>query len=399
MLVAQTSLGLRISLVSRWQKCELQRLRQEQLFICPVCQGPVQLRLGPIRKWHFAHKKERACQVDIEPESADHIRGKVLLFQWLAAQGLRIYLEPYLKRLNQRPDLLVKHEEQFYAIEYQASSLSEEQLRKRTFGYLNAGITPIWILAGKRLKRQGRSTFSFSRFEWLTARNYQHSDSPFLTYFSPLDKAFVILSQLTPYSITKATGHLRVHSLPSLTFQQVLQGPAIPPQRSSTVNPSWLSIKKHWRYQHPRNHLRIPYSIKQMFLNQHISPNLYPPEAGWPTDFHYLIETPTYLWQSWILFEFLQHQPIGKPFHFRLLSNAFKPMLTNQQLKQRVFPQVNGHYSAALLAYLDWLIKIELLSHVDQQVYVKNKEITIPLTLPHALKKDEQLMSTWHAYN
>ncbi len=54
-------------------------------------------------------------------------------------------LEPYLKELSQRPDLLVTIDEEQFAVEFQCSSISHEKWRQRTMGYERNDIQAIWL--------------------------------------------------------------------------------------------------------------------------------------------------------------------------------------------------------------------------------------------------------------
>ncbi|MCT8140391.1 hypothetical protein H1D32_23445 [Anaerobacillus sp. CMMVII] len=109
MLVAQNEEGKFLSLSSlNLQKEELLELRQRKKFFCPVCYEEVIIKLGTKQAWHFAHKRKLSCIDEMEGETTYHIEGKKLLFNWLKNQELDVELEPYLKEVKQRPDLLVR---------------------------------------------------------------------------------------------------------------------------------------------------------------------------------------------------------------------------------------------------------------------------------------------------
>jgi len=118
---------------------------------CPGCGEKVIFKQGVINQAHFAHGSQSLCQTFSEGETAAHLEGKLLIYEWLKKEGIQVELEAYLPELNQRPDLLVRYEKDIVAIEFQCSPISKEKIRARTVGYVQKGIKVIWIL-GESLK-------------------------------------------------------------------------------------------------------------------------------------------------------------------------------------------------------------------------------------------------------
>ncbi len=54
-------------------------------------------------------------------------------------------LEPYLKELSQRPDLLVTSDRRQVAIEFQCSTITHEKWLSRTLGYKKNAIQVLWL--------------------------------------------------------------------------------------------------------------------------------------------------------------------------------------------------------------------------------------------------------------
>ena len=94
--------------------------KRSQHYFCPACKQQVQLKRGKHKIAHFAHFKHQACESFSEGETAEHLRAKNQLYQWLLQQNLPVQMEAYLPLLKQRPDLLVGK----IAIEMQCSPLS-----------------------------------------------------------------------------------------------------------------------------------------------------------------------------------------------------------------------------------------------------------------------------------
>src|SRR5258708_16339285 len=66
---------------------QLQRWSQEHALRCPNCRGVVHVRGGPEKRTqlHFAHLKGE-CAWSTESESVRHMRGKMVLAEWLRKQ-------------------------------------------------------------------------------------------------------------------------------------------------------------------------------------------------------------------------------------------------------------------------------------------------------------------------
>lgn len=147
MLVALTENGEHFVCTSDLPRSVLKQKRNTTQFYCPHCKEQVQLKVGEVKVPHFAHLANSRCaQMFSEGESEIHLQGKEQLYKMFQRLKLQVELECYLTELAQRPDLLVT--DQFgrrFAIEFQCSPISQEQIRKRTKGYLSAKITPIWI--------------------------------------------------------------------------------------------------------------------------------------------------------------------------------------------------------------------------------------------------------------
>lgn len=145
MLSAISETGEQMRLTLEVTKERLKEIRKEREFFCPACGQKVMLKIGEIIIPHFAHIRKNDCDVFSEGETAIHLKGKHLLFTWLQSQKIPTLVEPYLKRIRQRPDLLVKDNEKYYAIEFQCSPITKRLLDKRNRGYQSVDVTPIWF--------------------------------------------------------------------------------------------------------------------------------------------------------------------------------------------------------------------------------------------------------------
>ena len=123
----------------------LRQFRQQLQFFCPQCQQPVQLKIGKQIIPHFAHITNDCHLKFAEGESKLHLQGKIQLFEWLQSLGHTVELEPFLRKLSQRPDLLLQGEHHRIAIEYQCSAITKENWQRRTEGYEKHNIQALWL--------------------------------------------------------------------------------------------------------------------------------------------------------------------------------------------------------------------------------------------------------------
>lgn len=136
------------------QYCLADRAGPEEEYFCPACFKPVLLRRGQIKVSHFAHQQRSGCSFLAEGETTTHLRGKLSLFRYFSTFG-QVEIEPVLKEIGQRPDLLlVDQNESRLAIEYQCSPLSVKRLHERNAGYQKLGLRVLWLLGPRYLQRR-----------------------------------------------------------------------------------------------------------------------------------------------------------------------------------------------------------------------------------------------------
>jgi len=203
------------------EKEQLRVWRNETDFYCPQCDDAVNLKVGDIVIPHFAHKKDATCSGAFsEGESREHLLGKQHLYEFFRENAEDVKLEPYIKLLAQRPDLLVQSGTGFVPIEFQCSTIPVGQIEARTRGYLSAKMKPIWILhTPEKLKTlpQGVGVIHLSRFEEHFITHSIPEGSVFLTYY-PHSEQFHYFSNLFHVSGRRYIGIHRSLSISKQIF-------------------------------------------------------------------------------------------------------------------------------------------------------------------------------------
>lgn len=379
MLVAKRKDGRLFSLLNRHGKAALLALRKRENFYCPACGENVQMRLGHKRSWHFAHHRRTSCPYKDEPESSYHLQGKKQLYNWLIHQHADVKLEPYLSHLQQRPDLLLHTRPANTALEFQCATIDPALLNHRTQTFKNAGIVPIWLLGGNRLKRIGTSTFQIEQMDWQALQTHSIRDGAvFLLYFCPESSQFATLTSLTPYSATKAFARLQYYAMSSFSVQQLYHAST---DHHVFTSEQWASVKKRWRLHAYRYQSRTHLFMKGLFPTL----SLFPPAAGLPTSYLHTIETPCFLWQSWLFHQFYLQWPTEKPIMLQNVVTAFNTLVKQRIFHVRSLPLVSTDKpSAALLAYLRSLTKLGFMRESQTGLFYKRNEQKMPQSMAEA---------------
>lgn len=135
------------------EKEVLKSLSKEKQLFCPNCKSTVIFKSGRVMRPHFAHHDSDCVITNYEPETASHLKGKQILYEWLKNKfpTADIEYEVYIPETNQIADIFVEHEEgEFeglrWAFEFQHSSLKSAEWATRHELYKSAGIQDFWVL-------------------------------------------------------------------------------------------------------------------------------------------------------------------------------------------------------------------------------------------------------------
>lgn len=220
-LIAKTNNGELLTLTSELTKDQLKARRKSQLFFCPQCDSPVQLKVGDIVIPHFAHEKDGVCSASFsEGETKEHLLGKQQLYLFLQKKTKHVELEPFMRILSQRPDILVMTSSGTTPIEFQCSTIPISAIESRSDGYRSIGMKPIWIFNTPTKfidLPYGVGTFYFSKFHESFFTHIHPEGYTFLTY-NPQKERFHYFSNLVHVAGKRYIGIHRSLSLAKQTF-------------------------------------------------------------------------------------------------------------------------------------------------------------------------------------
>jgi competence protein CoiA len=391
MLIARLSNGELFSLLDKNNVDELRDLRYRSEFYCPGCKEAVMLKLGVKKRPHFAHFKQSNCHAYSEPESSYHLEGKKLLYEWLEDQSLLVELEKYLPDLAQIPDLYLTYKGSQIALEYQCSTIPQDIFLRRTSGYLKKEITPIWILGDKRITQVTPNIIQLHEMDLLTARTFKNSSKQLYIFtINPFNKRFTIYSNIYPLTYTRAFATTNSLLFSSISFQNIVK------PLNSAVSPAllsiWLKQKYNWRFHMFRNSSPSVHYLKIYYYNHHRHFSLFPAEVGIPTHYLAYIQTPSYVWQAWVL-EFINKRGVQHMFTFKEVLADFQTMIDKKIFTIRSLPMVEGHFSFAIMDYLNALCFTGIVKKLSSTIFVIKKDVMYPKNIDEALRKDEEILT------
>ncbi len=136
------------------QPVELLRQWSTKQLRCPDCLHPIKYRHGNHVSPHFAHV-EKCVYEYREPETVEHLKGKMLLVQWLKEilPQNQTFTEYYIHEIAQRADVMtIFPNGTRLCFELQCSAIPLDVLRRRMQRYRNENIKQIWILGTSSLQ-------------------------------------------------------------------------------------------------------------------------------------------------------------------------------------------------------------------------------------------------------
>lgn len=373
--------GKLIRITHHLSKNRLEHVRTTCKFYCPECREEVQLKLGEQRVYHFAHKQLTTCPL-ASGETAYHQAGKEAIMNWLQRLGHKPVLEKYVSKINQRPDVAVSIGGTSYAIEYQCSNISRQELRKRTAGLREAGLFPIWVIGANRLKRKSAQLFSFSSIHWGMLRESQKGS---LIFYCPLQNRFIHLAQLLVFQPTKICAAMTVR--PPTAYRK-LSDILSPPSSKRQVYKQWLKCIQQFRQRPPRILSNESKQLRDVFYEHHQTafPFL-PTELFIPLKEAYIFTSPVYVWQG-CLYDWIMRKKGNRPVTIQLLMKEIKRCVQMKEVKLRYGDISIEEIKEVITAYVHALVRQGFLHMTKEGNYeVASNQMPIQ-TVDEAFKRD-----------
>ncbi|ARI78020.1 competence protein CoiA [Halobacillus mangrovi] len=351
---------------------ELRQIKSDT-FHCPNCHERLLIRAGPKVAPHFAHFPKSNC-VLYKGESVAHEAGKWDLYHWMKRQSYNVELEVYVKEIQQRPDILLTFREKKIALEYQCSAISIKEITKRNQAYLKEGIFPLWILGINHLKQQSHRNFLLNDF--LRSFLYYFNDHFHLYFYDPDRKQMIVLSNLHYTGKPFVYGIVNDYPLPSFKFPQLFNS-----KKSSLKYPlthSWEKLLYNYRTRYKAKVSSLEYQFRQyVYLNGHHF-SLIPSVCYLPVPGQLSLNMKPYIWQTRLLMDHFMKKSVGEIGQF---PSIFTP------------PTINQYQVDVTMQYVNLLDGLGVLKKINQNQWVKKKDIIFHQNMKNALEDDKNLIN------
>lgn len=319
-------------------------------FFCPVCGGELAVKLGLQKAPHFAHKQNKSCSIDIEPESAYHLEGKRQLYVWLKTQQASPILEPYIKNINQRPDIMAKIKGRMLAVEYQCATLAPDVFQKRTEGFKQAGIIPQWIVGRSRLKRSAPSFYQLSAFHWqfINASSYRE-----LICYCPETRSFRRLSHIIPFYTNHSYSSVQTIPIHRAAANDLFFTEPTPAFQYS----GWTKAIHRFRHKPHRFISKETNRLRLLFYEKRQTPlSFLPTEVFVPVIKGAVFNSPVFVWQGFLYLFITDLGYKRAPIRFSAVLQQCKLHIHKKNISLR-YKCSEDCLSEAVKQYIDFLCK------------------------------------------
>lgn len=360
-------------------------LKKTSQFFCPTCHEKVQIKAGKTKIPHFAHLPKSDCPARVGGEGPYHLAGKLQLYYWLKQQTSNVLLEPYIREINQRPDILMYLNKRKIVIEFQCATTSVSEIRTRTISYQSLGIKPIWIMGAMFFKRIGPNYIKISPFILQFIHQFHSTFPPSLYFYCPKSKQVVVANDILICTPQKAIAKLHFFKINQVSFSALFKLSTLKDVEKRLL---WKREKKRFRmkprgraYGKEREWLQWLY-----FRKTHIE--TLPSIVYLPVQSQHKMITPLWNWQSRIYVDILAPLHVGEVFSVQ----SCEFLLQNHQRMTRHHPLIESSRHP-IHEYLQWLVYFNYLMKVSRHHYKILKIIKSYHNIEHALAGDQLLLA------
>ncbi|WP_273122545.1 competence protein CoiA [Bacillus weihaiensis] len=398
MFVAYDQNGKQVNLADRkWTSQKLEQLRKQSVFYCPTCTTELDLKIGTIITSHFAHKKTVGCSaMKSEAESEYHRIGKVDLYEWLQSQKDldHVLLEPYLKELKQRPDLLVSVGGKSYAIEYQCAAIDGKVMNKRMTTFYNADIEDIWIIGAKAIKRINAASFTLTASHWACARYHESTLAPSIISYCSTQKAFILLQHIIPFTNRTVVTNVKKIPLQNALIFDLFTSSSFTKQQQKV----WINKMKHYRLYSSRYKTKETGHLNQEIYRRNLTSIAYLPSYAFlPLKENYLFTSPVFVWQGWIAL-YLSELRVHEKFSTQRIYSFLEEKITAGRITSRKVNKINFSHYHAIDSYLIALSRLSVITKIEKNMYSKHRAMYWSQKTEELLEEDVRIIQNYLVY-
>ena len=229
------------------------------------------------------------------------MKAKLQLYRWLKKRYPETFLEKFIPKINQRPDILVNINGKYIAVEFQSSVISPHIVRSRNHGYLSMNIIPVWFISAKLFKRIGNCKIKIDRFTMEFLQNYPSDSIDRVYYYCPYRQLFLKVSSLHMTSNSHAFANMQYFPIKHITFPQLLRNETT---EQKMYVPYWLKEKQNFRMKHS-TYYGAELKWRKWLYNKGLYIHQLPAIVHLPIKAGYTFKVPPWQWQSYLVIGFL----------------------------------------------------------------------------------------------
>lgn len=383
MLQAKSQEGNLITLANLTEE-EIEHYRKNIKFYCPTCGEPVLVKAGNMVTPHFAHQAIIDCESYGRGEGEYHENGKLLLYQWLKSQGLKVELEKYIREIKQQPDILVTLKNKKIAIEYQCARVPIEQIQIRNKGYNQAGIIPLWILGANRFKRHDRNRIKVDQFILQFVHQFSATHPLTLFFFCPHTLEFITFQDMFMTQTSYTLGCFTFRKLNKMIMTDLFSQAKFTPQQ---LYQHWKREKRRFRLQQRKTSFGKERAWQQYLYLKQTHLEYLPSIINLPVSHQFKMKSPLWDWQTRLCLDVLDPLPIGRQFTL----NHCEQRLRNQLHQHNYFPLVRSTENP-IIQYLHLLKVLKYIEESSPYTYTKINAITHHCHIEESILGDERIL-------
>lgn len=380
MLQANTENG-QVIILAMLTTEKINAYKERYRFYCPVCMQQVIVKNGYKMIAHFAHKKNANCANTAGGEGTYHEQGKLDLYKWFKKQGLHVALEKYLPKIKQRPDIFIRIAEKQIAIEYQCANIPIKTFLKRTQGYLNAGIIPLWILGGNRMKRITDSSIVLTPSDRHFLHQFNASMATRLFFYCPQTQQLAIYKNIFLTGGKRTIGNLEFVPLHALSFIQLFESNQV---KNSQFYSLWLKEKKRFRLQPQYALQTTERQWRQWLYVKGLSPSNISAVVHLPVLSQWKLKVPPWNWQSRLCIDFFERRHAFTQIECQAYLQAY---IEKSHAYPLIYPTSNP-----IAEYLQQLEQLQIIKKVSTVYYQLQRQFKVYATVDEAMKADIEIV-------
>lgn len=379
MLQAKSKNG-KIITPARLTKKELDVIRG-QPFYCPTCTEKVYLRAGEYVTPHFSHYKSAEC-IYGSGESDYHRQGKLMLYDWIKNQSIPVILEPYLKAINQWPDLLLKLNQKQIVIEFQCAKITPSEIRARTNGYKEIKMYPIWILGANRLRRIGKHKLKIDIFTLQMLQQFSPAHPIQLLYFDPEINNFLLVSDPYMTNSQQAIARFTFYKANQIKISGLFKRKKIPLHQ---IYNQWYSEKQTLRMSNSKIY-GSESAFRSWLYHHRLHLEHLPGIIYLPNPAQHMMNVPLWHWQSYFVVGFLHPIKVGGSFRMRNVKAFLAPFVDSSMINADIYS------NDPVQIYLRQLEKLGILQFHTNGNIMKRRPIRFYRHIEEAIRGDRAVL-------